>query len=193
MNHLAHVFLAPDSAEARVGSVMGDFTRGVDLSALPADVRLGVHHHRRVDGFTDRHPEVLASKALFSPQRRRFAGVALDVLYDHFLLRHWSRYARAGSGPFIRQVYGEFRCHRDVMPDRMRRVTDRMASHDWFNAYRDLDNIGQALDRIAERVRFTNQFAGMIDEIQAHEDELEARFLRFFDHLHHVSEEFECD
>lgn len=193
MNHLAHVFLAPDSAQARVGSVMGDFTRDVDLSALPRDVRLGVYHHRRVDGFTDRHPEVLASKALFSAQRRRFAGVALDVLYDHFLLRHWGRYTCAGSAPFIQQVYSEFRRHQELMPERMQRVTERMASHDWFNAYRDLDNIGQALDRIAERVRFANRFTGMIEEIQTHEDELETRFLRFFDQLSHVSEEFECD
>ncbi len=76
MNHLAHVFLAPDSPEARVGSILGDFTRGVDLSTLPDPVKQGVRHHRAVDSFTDQHPDVLASKQVFSRQRRRFAGVA---------------------------------------------------------------------------------------------------------------------
>lgn len=78
MNHLAHAFLAPDSPEARVGSILGDFVRGVRVEALPENVRRGVRHHFAVDRFTDRHPEVLASKAVFSRERRRFAGVALD-------------------------------------------------------------------------------------------------------------------
>ena len=86
MNHLAHLFLAPDSPEARVGSLLGDFARGIVQDDLPAAVRDGLKHHRAVDAFTDQHPEVLASKRLFSPQRRRFAGVALDILYYDYLL-----------------------------------------------------------------------------------------------------------
>lgn len=101
MNHLAHVFLAPDSPEARVGSILGDFARGLEVSALPDLVQLGVRHHRAVDSYTDRHPEVLASKAVFSRERRRFAGVALDILYDHYLLRHWQRFSHTDRDIFI--------------------------------------------------------------------------------------------
>mgnify|MGYP000548355435 CR=1 FL=1 len=107
MNHLAHVFLAPDSPEARVGSILGDFTRGVDLSTLPDPVKQGVRHHRAVDSFTDQHPDVLASKQVFSRQRRRFAGVALDILYDHFLLKHWDRFSEIEQEAFIRGIYNE--------------------------------------------------------------------------------------
>lgn len=183
MNHLAHVFLAPDSPEARVGSILGDFTRGVDLSALPPGVRHGVRHHRAVDSYTDQHPRVLASKRLFSRQRRRFAGVALDILYDHFLLKHWHRFATAQRDPFIQRVYRELADHEHLMPDAMARVTRRMVRHDWFGAYEDLDNIGQALDRVADRIRFRNHFHGMIDEIRDHHGELEQDFLEFFPEL----------
>ena len=190
MNHLAHTFLAPDSAEARVGSILGDFTRGVDWSDLPAPVLDGVRHHLAVDTFTDQHPQVLASKQLFSKLRRRFAGVALDILYDHFLLRHWHRYSDFEQTAFIHTVYRELSAHEPVMPPAMIKVTRRMVEHDWFSAYQELDNIGFALDRVAERIRFPNQFTGIIDEIRENECELEANFLQFFPELQTFARQF---
>lgn len=191
MNHLAHVFLAPDSPEARVGSILGDFTRGVDLSTLPASVRQGVRHHRAVDSYTDQHPDVLASKQVFSRQRRRFAGVALDILYDHFLLKHWERFSAIDQDAFIRRIYNELQAKEHLMPDKMARVTRRMVWNDWFGAYQDLENIGYALDRVAGRIRFRNQFTGMITEIRAHQDELEQNFLSFFPDLQEFAGDIE--
>lgn len=183
MNHLAHLFLAPDSREARIGSVLGDFARGIRPEQLPAPVARGLRHHRAVDAFTDQHPEVLASKELFSTQRRRFAGIALDVLYDHYLLRHWHRFSSADNDRFIRGVYQDFQESEHLMPDAMITVTRRMVSHDWFGAYREMDNIGYALDRIAGRIRFANSFQGAISEIRQNDRELERRFLKFFPQL----------
>jgi acyl carrier protein phosphodiesterase len=183
LNHLAHVFLAPDSPEARVGSILGDFTRGVDLSTLPDSVKQGVRHHRAVDSFTDQHPDVLASKQLFSRQRRRFAGVALDILYDHFLLKHWERFSEIERETFIRRIYSELQQQEHLMPDKMARVTRRMVWNDWFGAYSDLENIGYALDRVAGRIRFRNEFNGMITEIRANQEQLEHYFLAFFPDL----------
>lgn len=183
MNHLAHLFLAPDSPEARVGSLLGDFTRGVDIAALPPAVRLGVRHHLAVDSFTDRHPDVLASKQLFSAQRRRFSGIALDVLYDHFLLRHWERFTDTDQSGFITAVYAELQAYENVMTPTMSRTTRHMVEHDWFGSYRDLENIGYALDRIATRIRFPNSFSGIIHEIRPLHSQLEAHFLSFFPDL----------
>lgn len=183
MNHLAHLFLAPNSPEARVGSVLGDFTRGVDLATLPSSVRLGVRHHFAVDSYTDRHPDVLASKRLFSGQRRKFAGVALDILYDHFLLRHWTKFTDADQNTFINDVYIELLDNEGLMTPNMSKTTRHMVSHDWFGSYRDLDNIGYALDRVAERIRFQNSFAGIIEEIRPLHSELEEHFLSFFPDL----------
>lgn len=183
MNHLAHLFLAPATVPGRVGALLGDFAKGVDIQGLPPEVYAGLTHHRAVDAFTDRHPEVAACKVLFSSQRRRFAGVALDVLFDHYLLRHWSRFANRGSDQFIQEVYRDLELGRDLMPESMVLTTTRMIEGDWFNAYRDLENIGMALDRIAGRLRRANQFDGIIDEIRVNDRTLEGHFLRFFSEL----------
>ncbi|MGM0774053.1 MAG: ACP phosphodiesterase [Pseudomonadota bacterium] len=189
MNHLAHLFLAPDSPHARVGSLLGDFARGVVASDLPAEVREGLYHHRAVDAFTDRHPEVIASKQLFSAQRRRFAGVALDILYDHYLLRNWQRFSHVEADSFIEQVYRELDANAPLMPEPMQRVTKQIIRHDWFHSYMDLQNIGYALDRVAGRIRFSNSFSGIIEEIEEHDEELERRFLHFFPELTHFAKE----
>ncbi|KKN09926.1 hypothetical protein LCGC14_1041740 [marine sediment metagenome] len=183
LNLLAHLFLAPDSPEARVGSILGDFTRGVDLAALSPSVRLGVRHHFAVDSYTDKHPDVLASKRLFSRQRRKFSGVALDVLYDYFLLRHWNKFTDADQNTFINEVYTELQNNENLMTPDMSRTTRHLVSHDWFGSYRDLDNIGYALDRVAARIRFENSFSGIITEIRPLHAELEKHFLSFFPDL----------
>lgn len=183
MNHLAHLFLSEVGVEPRVGNVLGDFARGVAVEQLPGAVQAGLENHRAVDAYTDKHPDVLAGKTVFSAQRRRFAGVALDVLFDHYLLRHWQRFTDCNRQDFIHEVYRDLEAGYDLMPPRMAVVMERMIVHDWFTAYQDLDTIGYALDRIAGRIRFKNQFAGIIDEIREHDGELEQRFLKFFPDL----------
>jgi len=190
MNHLAHLFLAPDSPEARIGSILGDFCKGLSLRELPKQVQRGMQHHWSVDDYTDRHPQVLASRRLFSSRRRRFAGVALDILYDHYLLKHWYEFTGVEQDEFIRRVYRELSEHEPLMPDAMARVTRRMTEDDWFGHYRHLDNIGFALDRVAARIRFPNRFDGIIEEIRHNDAELEARFLRFFPDLERDSRAF---
>ena len=183
MNHFAHLYLARPSVESRVGNLLGDFARGLDPEQLPAPVRSGLEHHRAVDAFTDAHPEVLACKALFSSSRCRFAGIALDILFDHYLLRHWDRFGHCNKSGFIHELYRDLEQGAGLMPEDMAKVTRRMVNHDWFHAYQDLDKVGMAMDRVAQRIRFRHQFAGIIEEIRPLDDELEARFLAFFPDL----------
>ncbi|WP_148862779.1 acyl carrier protein phosphodiesterase [Marinobacter fonticola] len=187
MNHLAHLFLAQPTVQSRVGNLLGDFARGVKSDTLPVAIKRGLQNHWAVDSYTDQHPEVRASKTLFSSRRRRFAGIALDVLYDHFLIAHWADFTDRHRHAFVDEVYADLERGQALMPQPMAKVVDRMIRHDWFSAYADLTQIGFALDRIAERIRFRNDFEGAIEEIEAHYDELEGRFLHFFpDLIDHV-------
>ncbi|MCK7543080.1 ACP phosphodiesterase [Marinobacter bryozoorum] len=183
MNHFAHLYLARPTVESRVGNLLGDFAQGLDTDRLPKGVRAGLEHHRAVDAYTDAHPEVLACKALFSTERRRFAGIALDILFDHYLLRHWDRFGQGDRSRFIAELYRDLEQGEQLMPAEMARVTRSMVTHDWFHAYQDLEKVGAAMDRVAQRIRFRHQFAGIIEEIRPLDRELEARFLTFFPDL----------
>lgn len=180
MNHLAHLYLAQPNVESRVGNLLGDFARGVDVSTLPQGIRAGLYNHRAVDAFTDRHPSVFRARTLFSSQRRRFAGVALDVLFDHFLIRHWASFSSVDYPSYVDGLYEDLNKGQALMPVHMSLTINRLTQHDWLNAYASLDQIGRALDRIAAQIRFDNLFGGIIAEIRTHETALESIFLEFF-------------
>ena len=88
MNYLAHIFLAGDSEESLLGNIMGDFVKGSIGDGFHPGIEEGIRTHRKVDVFTDSHEIFKASKKLMSPERRRFAGVIIDLGFDHLLAKN---------------------------------------------------------------------------------------------------------
>ena len=190
MNYLAHLFFAEDNSQSRIGNLLGDFCRGVDVKNLPDAVQQGLRQHRAVDAFTDRSAEVLAAKQYFSPHRRRFAGIAIDMLFDHFLIRHWSTFHPQPFDLYKQQLYQKLQADLPQMPASMQPTVSAIIRQDWFTSYTEINQLGHALDRVAQRIRFANQFAGAGLDIQAHYPELEQLFLQFFPRLQqHVQQQ----
>jgi acyl carrier protein phosphodiesterase len=163
--------------------MLGDFARGVDLTALPPGVRHGVELHFRVDAFTDAHPTVRESKNRIAPPHRRYAGVLLDVFHDHFLCRNWARYSTVERPDFIRQVYDALLKHRDTMPQRMRLTAEAMVAGDWLSSYADVQGIETVLRRMSRRLTRINDLATGGLALRASYDLLEEDFHRFFPQL----------
>jgi acyl carrier protein phosphodiesterase len=183
MNYLAHTALARPNHFSLVGNLLGDFCKGVQLDILPSAVLAGLANHRAVDAFTDRHPVVVQAKTCFSPQRRRFAGVALDILFDHFLIRHWHRFYSQPYSDYKQQLYTDLALAQSLMPEQMASTMYRVRTDDWLSHYQQLPQLGHVMDRIAGRIRFYNQFAGIIDEINPLYLQLEHDFLHFYPQL----------
>jgi len=183
MNYLAHCFLAQRNRESIVGNLLGDFSKGVNEPSLEQTIYRGLLNHRAVDRFTDAHPSVIQAKGYFSTQRRRFAGIALDVLFDHFLIKHWQSYSDIPFMEFKKETYQLIEQGLPLMPSAMQQVMVSVVKNDWFASYEQVEGIGYALDRIAMRIRFRNQFAGSIEDIKLHYEQLDRVFLQFFPQL----------
>ncbi len=189
MNYFAHLVLSQTTLESKVVNLLGNFARGIDQSALDPAVLAGLNNHRAVDRFTDSYIRATGIKQCFSPARRRFAGIALDVYFDHLLMNHWHEFDPRNLGEVIADFYARMDRGRGLMPgSEMRRVTARMISDDWFGSYRDINSVAEALDRIAMGIRFPNQFGNIIEDIRRHEDIILELFIDFFPELKaHVS------
>ena len=90
MNFLAHLHLAHLADSSLSGNLLADFVRGNPAEDYSPEVIDGIFMHRRIDVLTDNLPEVTEAKAWFRPEPRRVAPFPLDVMWDHFLSRHWS-------------------------------------------------------------------------------------------------------
>jgi acyl carrier protein phosphodiesterase len=180
MNFLAHLFLGPQDPQQALGSVLGDFVRGpVAKLELPQGVREGIWLHRRIDSFTDAHPLITVSKTRVSAERRRYAGIMIDMFYDHLLARHWDSFADQSIEEFTRGIYPLLLKQRDVIPANAWPVISRMAEHDWLTRYARLSSLHQALDNIALRLRHSNPLPGSADELERDYAGFEADFLAF--------------
>jgi acyl carrier protein phosphodiesterase len=183
MNYLAHLYLAEQNREGLLGSLLGDFVKGRLDHRFPETVRRGIALHRAIDSFTDAHPVHLASRNRIGKQRRRYAGIIVDVCYDHFLCRHWTDYSGESLASFSARVYDILREHRHDLPHRLRRMAPHMIADDWLGSYSDLTNVGRALDGIAQRIPRSNPLAGALTEIEANYGALDDDFRRFFPEL----------
>jgi acyl carrier protein phosphodiesterase len=183
MNYLAHLLLAGDNPQHQLGGFIADFVRG-QLTTLashyPGPVLKGIADHRKIDSFTDSHPVFYTSRMRVSPERRRVAGIIIDIAYDHFLSVHWDRFCATPRQEFISSAYRLLEENCDLLPERLRLIAPRMIDHDWLGSYRELRILGLAFDRMSQRMRRSNQLQGALVEVEREYQELENDFLRFF-------------
>lgn len=180
MNYLAHAYLAGDADSDRLGGLMGDFVKGPLPCGLPPDLAAGVALHRRIDSYADTHPAFQRSRARVSAARRRYAGVMVDMFYDHLLASHWQAYSTQALTQYSRAVYDLLDANAALLPERLGQVRIWMRKDDWLCGYRTLEGTGDALDRIARhRLSRPGTLPGAIEELAKDYQGFRADFLEF--------------
>ncbi|MBT5872965.1 MAG: DUF479 domain-containing protein [Candidatus Latescibacteria bacterium] len=192
MNFLAHLYFADGTTESRLGNIMADFVKGTTATdGLGPAIVEGINKHRSVDRFTDAHETVKASKGLISSKRRRFAGIIVDVCYDHFLARNWPSFASTELPVFAQEVYTSFREYSGDLPVTMRQMLHYMIEQNWLVSYGTTSGIARALDGLSSRIRRENTLAGAVEELEEHHEEMERHFLAFFpDLMRHIDRSY---
>jgi acyl carrier protein phosphodiesterase len=180
MNLLAHALLASPDAELMLGSLIGDFVRGRIDSALPPKVRAGIALHRAIDAYTDAHADVAAARALFEPPFRRYAGILLDMWFDHLLARQWTRFGEDDLEAFSDRVRDLLAINADLVPERMRGFVAYLEANDLPAAYRDTAVIGNALRGISRRLKRANPLGEALPVLVALHAPLQQCFDAFF-------------
>jgi acyl carrier protein phosphodiesterase len=187
MNYLAHLYLAEDNPESLVGNLLGDFVKGAKKDDYPEAIRQGIELHRKVDRFTDAHAIVRSSLKLISPSRRRFAGVIVDIFYDHLLAKNWAIYSPKPLANFSHNIYQILKDHHQLLPERLQTMLPYIIHEDWLTSYGEIATIDRALNRISRRFakRFgrDNALGNAVEELQANYQQLESDFHSFFPDL----------
>ena len=163
-----------------LGNFLADFVKGDVEGRFPREVVEGIRNHRRADCFTDSHEVFGASRRLISSPRRRYAGIIIDVLYDHFLTVSWDQYCSRPLDEFVGQVYDNLVQHRVVLPQPVPMVIEKMAREDWLRCYGTVEGIDRTFRRISRRLRHENTLDTAVGELERNYGPLQDHFHAFF-------------
>lgn len=169
MNFLAHLYLSGNHPGIMVGNFIGDFVKGRNLYARyePA-VAAGIELHRAIDVFTDQHPAVKSSKQRLQPVYRHYAGVLVDIFYDHFLARQWSLLHPQLLPDFAEHVYRLMEKYHHTLPEKVKYMLTFMTRDDWLTNYARLEGIDRALKGMARRTRHISHMEMAVTDLQDH-------------------------
>ncbi len=183
MNYLAHLYLAEDSPESIVGNLLGDFLKGQGTEGYCDEIKKGIRLHQKVDMYTDAHPIVRESKKLINPVNRRYAGILIDVFYDHFLAKNWLSYSSVSLHRFTVKVYEILQSHQAILPDSLRRGLPHIIKIDLLRSYAEISGISFALQRLSLRLKRENNLGRAVEELTANYEYFELNFGVFFPEL----------
>ncbi|WP_437887298.1 ACP phosphodiesterase [Phytobacter sp. V91] len=181
MNFLAHLHLAHLANSSLSGNLLADFVRGNPADHYSADVVAGIHMHRRIDVLTDNLPEVKQARQWFRPETRRVAPITLDVMWDHFLSRHWAQISpQVQLSEFVRYAHAQVSVILPDAPPRFVDLNDYLWSERWMERYQEMDFIQRVLNGMASRRPKLDALRDSWQDLDQHYAALEQLFWQFY-------------
>jgi len=104
MNFLAHLYLSGDNDELKIGNFVADGIHGKPYE-FPPVVQKGIILHRAIDSYTDVHPIFRQGTRRLHPAYHHYAGVIMDIFYDHFLAKNWKNYSDVPLNEYAAGIY----------------------------------------------------------------------------------------
>jgi acyl carrier protein phosphodiesterase len=190
MNYLAHLYLSFQIEKIMVGNFIADAVKGKKVLNFDFEIQKGIYLHRRIDEFTDNHPQVSISKNRIREKYRKYSGVVTDMYFDHFLAANWNNYSDVPLFQFTKHCYRTLFGYYLIMPSRMKFILPAMAAGNWLASYSNPDNIGPALTGISSRTKFNSGIETGKEELIAYYDDFKNDFKLFFPELISVSKQF---
>lgn len=180
MNYFAHLHLAHLTATSLTGNLLGDFVKGSQLSHLPIALELGIRLHRGIDSFTDAHPVCQQFKSEFK-EIRRYAGVGLDILFDHLLAKQLGDKYQDLCSEFYRTLKSEMTLYKTSLPEKYQLKATRIISENWFASYSHHQGITLALHNTGKRFRNAVPLETLVDWYNVNPDRIESNFQLLYD------------
>lgn len=183
MNFLAHIYLSNDEDFIKIGNFMADGIRGNDYQQFPLDIQKGILLHRAIDTFTDAHEIFRKSKHRLHEKYGHYSGVIIDVFYDHFLAKNWTRYSKTPLEEFVGSFYDTLQDNFELLTSKVQRFLPYMTAQNWLVSYRTVPGIQQILSQMDMRSKHTTNMHHSVKELEEHYGEFEKEFTLFFEEL----------
>ncbi len=183
MNFLAHIFLSGSNRRIQIGNFMGDGIRGKEYESFHKDIQIGVLLHREIDTFTDAHPVFRASKHRLSPRYNHFSGIIVDMFYDHFLGKNWSRYSLIDLADFTNEFYTTLQVYKTELNEKTKGLMPYMIEQNWLYHYKDTEYLQKILSQMDKRFPYPSTMYKAVADLQKDYNLYQEEFFVFFEEL----------
>ncbi|MTI20203.1 DUF479 domain-containing protein, partial [Fulvivirga sp. RKSG066] len=180
---LAHMHLSGESEELLVGNFIGDFVKGKEFKNYTRKITEGILLHRAIDEYTDNHEVVSESKDKLRKKYRHYAGVIVDMFYDHFLALNWTKFHHLPLQDFSQHCYTIIEKYLKKLPRGVQYMFPYMQANDWLYNYSKVEGLQRALNGMSRRTTFDSKMESATVELKKHYDEFNSQFLSFYPDL----------
>lgn len=180
MNYLAHAFLSNNNKELLIGNFIADHIRGNNFEIYTPGIIEGIHLHRRIDSFTDAHPQFKKSKRVFYDGFEKYSGILIDIYFDYFLAKNFSEYSAISLEEFSGNVYKIYSEHEHLLPQSSSHFLGYVIKNNIYQEYSTLKGITTVLNHLSHRIKHKVQLDQSVILFKKNEAELEENFGSFF-------------
>jgi acyl carrier protein phosphodiesterase len=166
-----------------VGNFIADGIRGNHFSHYSKGIIAGIRLHRQIDSFTDSHEVVRRSKRRLNKRYGLFAGIIIDIFYDHYLAKNWDSYSAIPLEIYVDSVYNVLHSQIKSLPEKTQEMLPFMIEYNWLYNYQYIEGMQGVLTGMNRRTKNKSQMHLAIQDLQENYREFEADFIQFFKEL----------
>ena len=162
---------------------MADGIRGKQFETYPLEFQKGIILHRFIDTYTDAHPVFRKSTKRLHERYHHYAGVIIDVFYDHFLAKNWNNYSDESLADFTDRFYQSLRDNHDFLSERTKGMMPYMIEFNWLVSYQTVEGISRILTQMDSRTKNESKMRFSPNELIEYYSEFEQEFTTFFEDI----------
>ncbi|AMA49261.1 MULTISPECIES: acyl carrier protein phosphodiesterase [Flavobacterium] len=183
MNFLAHIYLSGENELLKIGNFMADGIRGKEYTKFDIEIQKGILLHRFIDSFTDAHPLYRKSKHRLHKNYGHYAGVIMDIFYDHFLAKNWISYHSIPLDLYAHAFYQLLKDNYNLLTHKTQNMLPYMIANNWLVSYSTLTGIEMILLQMDYRTQHRVNMPQAICELKEFYLLFEEEFTAFFEIL----------
>ena len=183
MNFLAHLYLSEKNTNIIIGNFIADHIRGNQFTHFHQQIQNGIKLHREIDTFTDAHEITRKSKRRLNKRYGLYAGIIIDIFYDHYLAKNWNDYSAIPLDVYVNSIYDLLQNQKEILPEKTIHLLPYMIEHNWLYNYQYKEGIESVLKGMNRRTKNKGQMNLAIEDLKELDKEFEQDFRIFFDDL----------
>lgn len=180
MNFLAHIYLSGDNDLIKIGNFMADGIHGKHFDTFPIEIQKGIILHRSIDTFTDAHPIFRQSTKRLHANYHHYSGIIVDIFYDHFLAKNWSKYSDERLEDYSQRFYQSLRDNYDDLTQKTQKMMPYLIEYNWLLSYQTIEGIESVLTKMDTRMKRDSNMRFSVAELKTYYSDFESEFTAFF-------------